>query len=199
MSGTVSPLVARPPRWGVILLAVVLVLGPSRRGSLLLTEALQAGLRSRTAVAWAALAASGLVLCALWARSRLVLREEQPGRLVLDRRGLVRRRVHVLGEGDRALVVGGTLRRTLLLDRDGSLVATVGAFPDFWRRSDVVALLDRAGVGLHLETRYRTAGALEAAHPGSTAWVERSRLRLYATALPLTLALIAVPVWFLAG
>jgi hypothetical protein len=192
------PVTARPPWTAVTLIFLFSVIQPGRRGSLLLLG-LAEGPTSRRAVLSYALALVGVLFTALFARSYLSLLLDDRGRTVVVHQGLLRRRVLVLGAGQRVVLVTGPARRAVLLDADGVFMAALGAFVPFWRRDDVVVLLSRAGVEVVNEHRLNRASEIEAAYPGSTAWIERSRVRLYGVVGLGTIGFVFLLAWFFEG
>lgn len=192
------PVVVRPPWFAVAALAAVSVVQPGRRGSLLIT-ALAHGPTSRVALLSYVLAFAGLTLAGLLARSSLALRAGGDGAPVLVHQGLRRRRVVAVRDLGTVVTVNGPARRALLLARDGRLVAVVGVFAEFWRRGDVFEVLRAEAVRLEVENRVNSPAELEAAYPGSTAWVERTRPRLAVVSVVVVLALGMAVAWALEG
>ncbi|NCT91551.1 hypothetical protein GXB85_11390 [Cellulomonas sp. APG4] len=190
------PVTWRPRRRLVVLIAVVAVVQPGRRGSLLLL-AIQEGPGSRAALVSLAFAVAGLALAVLFARGSLSLRSDVHGRTVLVHQGLLRRREVRLSDIGEVCVVDGPARRVLLLDRRGGVIAVLGACPEFWQRPDVHALLGDEGVAVRREILLDRAVDIEAAYPGSTAWVERSKLRLFGVVAPLVLLGVFLLAWLL--
>lgn len=190
------PVVVRPPRLWVTVALVVVIVQPSRQGSLLV-NGLLAGPTSRPAVVSYVLAAVGSLLVWRLARTRLELRPDLLGRPVLVHQSLVRRRVVSVSGVRQVSLVAGPAGRAILLDARGRLVTTTGPSTTFWRRDDVVALLAREGVVVRHEHRLNMPRQIEAAFPGATAWIERHPLRLVGVVVPLTLVAIAALVWFL--
>ena len=126
----------------------------------------------------------GLTVAALFARSYLSLRSDVHGRTVLVWQGMLRRYEVRLSEVGEVCVIDGPARRALVLDRSGRVIRVVGSFLGFWRRPDVLALLGDEGVAVRREILLDRSADIEAAYPGSTAWFERSKLRLYAVITP---------------
>lgn len=185
------------PAWTTVLMVVgISVVQPGRQGSLLLRAILE-GPGSRYAVVSLAFAVFGLTFAALFARSYLSLRSDVHGRTVLVLQGMLRRHEVRLSDVGEVCVIDGPARRVLLLDRGGRVIRVLGSFPKFWRRSDVLVLLGDEGVAVRREILLDRAVDIEAAYPGSTAWIEGSKLRLFGVVIPLVLAGVFLLAWFL--
>lgn len=190
------PVTLRPPWLSVAALVLVCLVQPSRHGSLLLTEVL-VDPASRAAWTSYALAAVGVTLTLLLARTRLHLTRVDEARLVLVHQGMWRRRVVHLGPGHQVRLVAGPAGRALVLAPDGSLAAVLRTYREMWRRDDVLAALRGAGVEVHNEHRLNRAAEIEAAFPGSTAWFERRPVLLWSLVVPLVVAGVFLVVWLL--
>lgn len=186
----------RPPWTTVLIVVGISVVQPGRRGSLLLHAILE-GPGSRYAVVSLVFAVSGLTFATLFARSFLSLRSDVHGRTVLVWQGMRRRHEVRLSEVGEVCVIDGPARRALLLDPSGRVILMVGSFLGFWRRPDVLALLGDEGVAVRREILLDRAADIEAAYPGSTAWIERSRLRLFGVITPLVLLGVVLLAMFL--
>jgi hypothetical protein len=190
------PVTIRPPWTAVGLLLVVCVTQPGRRGSLLLAG-LAEGPTSKKALLSYGLAFVGVLVTALFARTHVALRVADGGQMVLIHQGLLRRRVLSLDAGHQVKVVAGPARRVIILDAEGRLALVLGAFAQLWRRDDVVALLKREGVAVGHEHGLNRASEIEAAFPGSTAWIERSKARLYGVVGAGTIVFVFLLAWYL--
>lgn len=168
---------ARPPRWGYVAMAVVVLVLPGRRGGSGSWEILEHGGGTRQAFALYALwAASLLWLARGAARHATVLRLDPDAGLILEQHGVARRRTTDMAGAARLVVVRMQRRSqdvVVLLDADGAVVATPSVHTRFWNRADVVTLLRTAGVEVRYDTRRPDRHELEALYPGAGLWWHR--------------------------
>ena len=166
------PVTMRPPLMPMLVFGAVVLVQPSRRGSLLLAGS-AAGPTSRLAFLSYAIGAAGLLLTGLVARTHVTLGRGADGHLILFHQGFVHRRAIPLGAVHEIRLVSGPAARAIFLGGNGTAVATVSAFTKFWRQDDVCVALRAASVEISHEHRLNRAVDVEAAYPGTTAWVER--------------------------
>lgn len=127
-------------------------------------------------------------------RSHVSLRQRVDGGVVLVVRGPLRGRLVDLAGVCTVRIVwvrAGRvpLVRSLLLDEDGTVVASVRVSREFWVRQDVWSSLRRAGIRTGSAARAERARTIEAAYPGATSWVERHLVLTAVTACPVVLVL----------
>lgn len=180
----------------MLLMVAVVVLQPGRGGSLLL-NGLAAGVTSRRAVASYVMGGCGLAFVALLARTHLTLERGAGGVARLVDQGVAHRTVVALADVRAVHLVRGRAGRGVLVGADGSCVASVAMFTRFWTRDDVVDALAAGDIEVVPVHRLTTAVEVEAAYPGSTAWLERHPAALRTIIVLAFVGAVLLLAWYL--